>query len=99
MNALLERFHRQRHVQREFDGELLVEEFLGPARCSVCCQPKIVVNTAAVPQREDDKICDGCKSEVAAYASRYSLPIHRALYELRNLHNDVRGGRATEVRA
>lgn len=86
MNALLERFHRQRHVQREFDADRLIEEFTGAARCTVCCQPKIKVVVAEVPQREDDKICQDCKNQVAEFSSRYNVPIHRALYDVRAFH-------------
>jgi len=92
MNALLERWNRQRAIQRRRDGELLMEEFLGPATCTVCGLPRIVVDVAKVPQLIDDKICRECKDEVAAHAARYSMPIIRALREVRDRHDiyDVR---------
>jgi hypothetical protein len=86
MNLLLDRHARQQLAQRQFDGELLMEEFLGPARCTVCGQPKIIVETAKIPQLEAEKVCTDCRTEVAQYSSRYNLSIHRAMYELRNRH-------------
>lgn len=61
-----------------------MEEFLGPARCTVCGQPKVVVETAKVPQLEAEKVCTDCRMDVANYSSRFNLSIHRAMYELRN---------------
>jgi len=90
MNALLERWTKQRLVQQKRDGELLMEEFLQPARCTVCGQPKLTVITAEVPQLEETKVCTDCKREVAAWSSRYNLSIARAMYELKNLHTEVR---------
>lgn len=89
MNALLERFSRQQLAQRQFDGERLMQEFLAPARCTICLQPRVIVETAKVPQLEDDKICTGCKNEIAAYSSRFNLTINRAMFELRSANRAV----------
>jgi hypothetical protein len=90
VNLLLDRHAKQQLAQRQFDGELLMEEFLGPATCTVCGLPKVVVEVEKVPQLEDDKICAGCKNEVAQWSSRYNLPIIRAMYELRRCHSEVK---------